>query len=177
MKKIITFFTNLFKKDFAETQAEELYWQIVAQARHREIYEKFSIPDTLDGRFDSLLIHLFLVIERLQSASEQKIADHLLRLFTKDMDRSLRETGVGDPSISRKMRKIGEAYMGRMRAYESAINDVAALEKAIFKNIYREDLQVSAETRTSFTHYIMAYKALLSQFSPTMALPQMTATL
>jgi cytochrome b pre-mRNA-processing protein 3 len=162
--------SRLFNRDANMSFSQDLYWQIVAASRNPEIYGKFAIPDTLDGRFDSLMLHLFLVIHRLQALSEHKIADELLNFFTKDMDRSLRETGVGDPSITRKMRKIGEAYMGRVNAYGVALDDPQNLYNAIHKNIYRQ-ADISEKNIRLLTNYVLNYKELLNNFVPRETLP------
>ncbi|MFT6084566.1 MAG: cytochrome b pre-mRNA-processing protein 3 [Alphaproteobacteria bacterium] len=176
MKFLSAFFSRISSriwKSDPETQiAQKLYWEIVAVSRNPIIYKEFNIPDTLDGRFDSLLLHLFLVINRLQILSKHKLSDILLNIFTKDMDRSLRETGVGDPSITRKMRKVGEAYMGRMSAYGVALSTTDALYKALHKNIYRNNEDVTAKHITLLTQYVMGYKVVLGKFTPDQPLPQ-----
>lgn len=168
MKFLKRIFHFLFNSDNTVCVAHNLYWQIVSVSRNPEIYQRFSVPDTLDGRFDCLMIHLFVVIERLEKISEHKIATHLLDFFVKDMDRSLRETGVGDPSISRKMRKIGEAYLGRMNVYglvfDKNIKD--DIQSAVYKNLYRlADVPNSA--LEGFTDYICNYRQALQNFIPT----------
>jgi cytochrome b pre-mRNA-processing protein 3 len=140
--------------------AEKLYWQIVDISRNPKIYKDFLIPDTLDGRFDSLLLHLFLVIHQLKHVNKTNISNQLLDFFIKDMDRSLRETGVGDPSISRKMRKVGEAYMGRMHAYADSIENTELLTKALHKNIYRQH-PVSEKIMLQLANYVLQYKQFL----------------
>jgi cytochrome b pre-mRNA-processing protein 3 len=166
-------FEYLFNKDTALSVANNLYWQIVNISRTPALYEKFKIPDTLDGRFDCLMLHLFLVIHRLQEISENKIANHLLEFFIKDMDRSLRETGVGDPSITRKMRKIGEAYLGRMNAYGLAFNNniQSDIQSVLHKNIYRL-AHIPENILISFTQYICNYRQLLQNFTPLQKLPR-----
>lgn len=167
LKKILQIF---YKSSPDIVFAENLYWQIVKISRNPKIYQKFKIPDTLDGRFDCLILHLFLVIQRLRELSCHQIANSLLTFFVKDMDRSLRETGVGDPSIARKMRKIGEAYMGRMKAYEESINDTHLLYSALNKNVYR-NTNINQRNITLLTDYVVQYKQVLSRFKPFELLP------
>lgn len=175
MNFVPQFLKKIFIRDDDSITAEKLYWEIVELSRNPRIYEKFQIADTLDGRFDSLLLHLFLVINRLQEISEDRIADFLLSFFVNDMDRSLRETGVGDPSISRKMRKIGEAYMGRMQSYKDTIddseNDYKALYHSLHKNIYR-NREISEDTIILLTDYVVKYKQVLNHFVPRKPLPK-----
>lgn len=162
---------KFFIADDTANTAEALYWEIVEVARQPKIYQKFQIPDTLDGRFDCLLVHLFLVVGRLQELNEGKLANLLLKYFIKDMDRSLRESGVGDPSISRKMRRIGEAYMGRMQKYKDTISDFDAFSESLQKNIYRGQ-NISSDAISLLTHYVLNYKQVLNHFVPRKPLPQ-----
>jgi cytochrome b pre-mRNA-processing protein 3 len=173
MKLLKQAFDYLFKTDTAISVANNLYWQIVTLSRTPALYEKFKIPDTLDGRFDSLMLHLFMVIERLKVLNEHKIANHLLDFFIKDMDRSLRETGVGDPSISRKMRKIGEAYLGRMNAYGLAFDTKTDIQSVLHKNIYRL-ADIAPSYITLLSNYVLHYRALLNNFMPKQKLPEYT---
>lgn len=170
MNFITTTLNRLLASEPNISVAQNLYWEVVTLSRNPKLYQKFSIPDTLDGRFDCLMLHLFLVINRLQTLSEDNIADYLLKFFIKDMDRSLRETGVGDPAISRKMRKIGEAYMGRMSAYGIALHDYDALSCALHKNIYR-NADIPQQNIILLTDYVLYYRQVLNQFVPRKPLP------
>ena len=167
-------FGGLFKNTPYRASAQDLYWQIVAVSRNPKLYKKFTIPDTLDGRFDCLMVHLFLVIRHLKSLSEHEIATHLLNFFVKDMDRSLRETGVGDPSISRKMRKIGEAYLGRMNAYGVAMDNPKQLQDTLYKNIYRHANDIPENNMRLLTDYVLSYAESLRHFTIGQELPDMT---
>lgn len=170
MNFITTTLNRLLASEPNISVAQNLYWELVTLSRNPKLYQKFSIPDTLDGRFDCLMLHLFLVINRLQTLSEDNIAEYLLKFFIKDMDRSLRETGVGDPAISRKMRKIGEAYMGRMNAYSIALHDYDALSCALHKNIYR-NADIPQQNIILLTDYVLYYRQVLNQFVPRKPLP------
>jgi cytochrome b pre-mRNA-processing protein 3 len=110
---------------------------IVAQARQPAFYASFGVPDTVDGRFDMLLLHLWMVLRRLrriQGGNElsQMLFDH----FCADIDGNLREMGVGDLTVPKRMQKFGEAFYGRSIAYDAALDagDVA-LAQALCKNI------------------------------------------
>jgi cytochrome b pre-mRNA-processing protein 3 len=129
---------------------ERLYGAIVAQARNPVLYTQMKAPDTVEGRFDLVVLHLFLVNERLASLGEEgrALAQELLDFFFEDMDASLREIGIGDLSVPKKMRSLAEAYLGRTGAYQAALTaaDEAALAAALSKNIYSSDT-VSPEAR------------------------------
>lgn len=114
-----------------------IYGMIVAQAREPVFYAEFGVPDSVDGRFDLLLLHLWLVLRRLRQAKgrnglSQALFDH----FCNDMDANLREMGVGDLTVPKRMQAFGEAFYGRSAAYDAALADgPEALSQAISKNV------------------------------------------
>ena len=116
---------------------EAIYGMIVTQAREPLFYQALGVPDTVSGRFDLLLLHLWLVLRRLQSAAggatlSQALFDH----FCNDMDDNLREMGVGDLTVPKRMQAFGEAFYGRTAAYDLALTGgPAALAQALCKNI------------------------------------------
>lgn len=118
--------------------AGPLYRAIVTAARHQRFYAEWAVPDTVDGRFDMIVLHLFLVLNRLRNGKvHERLSQDLTDAFFDDMDRSLREMGVGDLSVGKKVRKMAEACYGRLAAYEKAMeqND-SALELALERNVY-----------------------------------------
>jgi cytochrome b pre-mRNA-processing protein 3 len=122
---------------------ERLYGAIVARARNPFFYAQMKAPDTVEGRFDLIVLHLFLANDRLAALGDdgKQLAQELLDFFFEDMDASLREIGIGDLSVPKKMRSLAEAYLGRSAAYQAAIaaGDEGALAAALSKNIYGED--------------------------------------
>jgi len=116
---------------------EAIYGMIVTQAREPSFYRAMAVPDTVNGRFDLLLLHLWLVLRRLKSADggpalSQALFDH----FCNDMDDNLREMGVGDLTVPKKMQAFGEAFYGRTAAYDLALTGGhEALAQALCKNI------------------------------------------
>ena len=125
---------RLFRKE--APPARRLYAVIVAAARHRAFYADWGVADSVDGRFDMIVLHLYLVLARLKgeaNALRQALVDE----FFADMDRSLREMGVGDISVGKKVRKMAESVYGRIAAYEAGQAGghaayVAALERNVF---------------------------------------------
>lgn len=117
----------------------DAYVAIVAAARHDVFYADWLVPDTVDGRFDMITLHMFLVLDRLKG-SEARFRQDLVDEFFRDMDRSLREMGVGDLSVGKKVRKMAEAFYGRIAAYDKALaaGDDASLEQAIARNVFPE---------------------------------------
>ena len=112
------------------------YEAIVAAARHPILYAGCGVEDSLDGRFDMISLHSFLVLDRLKGSDpgfRQALVDELFR----DMDRSLREMGVGDLSVGKKVRKMAEVFYGRVAAYDRALaGSEADLAAAIARNVF-----------------------------------------
>ena len=120
-----------------EKQEKSLYGAIVAAARHARFYEKMGVPDTIEGRFEMIVLHLFLVLNRLKSEGVEDLRQRLTDEFFNDMDHSLRELGVSDVTVGKKVRKIAESYYGRVTAYDTALKSGPKdLEDALGRNIY-----------------------------------------
>jgi len=119
---------------------EQLHGEIVAAARRPALYADFHAPDTLDGRFEMIALHAGLILRRLHAISglgdeiAQDLADCLFRHF----DVALREIGVGDTSIPKRMKRMAEAFYGRNKAYAEGLaapgND--RLAEALARNVY-----------------------------------------
>ena len=117
---------------------EAIYGMIVTQAREPIFYRDLGVPDTVNGRFDLLLLHLWLVLRRLRNVAQGgvELSQALFDRFCEDMDDNLREMGVGDQTVPKRMRAFGEAFYGRVQAYDQAIEaGIEALAQAICKNI------------------------------------------
>jgi cytochrome b pre-mRNA-processing protein 3 len=113
-----------------------LYEAIVAAARRPLAYAEWGVPDTLDGRFDMIALHMFLVLDRLKG-EDRAFRQELVDEFFRDMDRSLRELGVGDLSVGKKVRKMAEAFYGRLAAYDKALAGAPAeLEESLSRNVF-----------------------------------------
>jgi cytochrome b pre-mRNA-processing protein 3 len=120
-----------------EKREKRLYGAIVAAARHVRFYEKMGVPDTIEGRFEMIVLHLFLVLNRLKGEGVEGLRQRLTDEFFSDMDRSLRELGVSDVTVGKKVRKIAESYYGRVIAYDKALlANADILQETIGRNIY-----------------------------------------
>lgn len=114
---------------------EAIYGMIVAQAREPLFYRDLGAPDTVNGRFDMLLLHLWLVLRRMSSKDE--LSQGLFDRFCGDMDDNLRELGTSDMKVPKKMREFGDAFYGRTGAYDAALGaGREPLAAALSKNIY-----------------------------------------
>ena len=116
---------------------EAIYGMIVTQAREPIFYRDLGVPDTVNGRFDLLLLHLWLLLRRLRTVqSATELSQALFDRFCEDMDDNLREMGIGDQTVPKRMREFGEAFYGRVQAYDQAVEAGGeALAEAICKNI------------------------------------------
>lgn len=129
----------LFRRNRRPDTISALYGMIVAQARHPVFYAEYGVADTVNGRFDLLLLHTALTVDRLMREEQGKAAGQaLFDLFCADMDDNLREMGVGDLSVPKHMKRVGEAFYGRSQAYQKALaeEDDAALIEALTRNVY-----------------------------------------
>jgi len=121
--------------------ATSLYGAVVRQARSPAFYGAFGVDDTLDGRFDLIVLHAFLVLRRLrrQGAAAEAMAQTLLDLMFADFDRSLRELGVSDHSIGKRVKDMVKACYGRLAAYEQELGPGGDPGAALLRNVYRGD--------------------------------------
>ena len=125
--------------------ADNLYAAIVAAARQPYFYTDLEVPDTVDGRFDMIVLHEFLVLDRLKKDTPA-LCQEITDLFFDDMDRSLREMGVGDLSVGKKVRKMAEAFHGRLNAYALGMEQGdQTLIEALQRNVYGGKASASAK--------------------------------
>lgn len=130
----------LFRSARRETTIEALYGAIVAQARSASFYRDYGVADTVDGRFDMIVLHAALFLDRVADEPEEikALGQGIFDRFCRDMDANLREMGVSDLGVPREMRRMGEAFYGRSVAYRAALreDDNAALVEALKRNVY-----------------------------------------
>lgn len=119
---------------------ETLYRKLVDISRRPEFYARLGVADSIEGRFEMLVLHCGLVVAELdKSDSDMKACGlALAEGFFADMDRSLREIGITDIGVPKKMKKLAEAFYGRLSSYQDALNngDRAKLAAAVERNIY-----------------------------------------
>ncbi len=130
---------HFFRREPSNRSIASLYGMIVAQARAAPFYRIYGVPDTVNGRFEMVVLHTILVLRRLESdPGLRRLGQAVFDRFCADMDGSLREMGVGDLAVPPRMRKIGEAFYGRQAAYGAALAGpegeplVAALKRNVF---------------------------------------------
>ena len=133
------YFLKLLKKRQVSSEVKIFYDNVVSLARNEDLYIKGGVPDTIDGRFELIILHCHLFIKKLISSSnEDKLfSQKLINYMITDFDRSLREIGVGDLSVGKKIKFMVSAYYGRANAYDSAIkNNNKNLSDVLKKNLY-----------------------------------------
>lgn len=130
---------QIFRRSRRAGTIDALYGMIVAQARLPVFYREYGVLDTVNGRFDLIILHLAVVLRRV-GASGDALAEVGQRLFDKfclDMDENLREMGVGDLSVPKHMQRVGSAFFGRQQTYDTALaGGTQALEAALVRNVY-----------------------------------------
>jgi cytochrome b pre-mRNA-processing protein 3 len=123
--------------------AARLVSSLIAQARAPIFFTKFNVPDTIDGRFDLVTLHAFLVLERLESAGRRDLSQALTDAVFAGFDEGLRDLGAGDLGMGRRMKKMANAFYGRLNAYRAAA-DRDALSAALLRNVYRGEVRNEA---------------------------------
>ena len=115
-------FNQILAKSPAKRAGERLHSEAVAQARHPALYRDLGAPDTVQGRFELLTLHVILLVERLreESGSGGEIGQRLFDVYLSHLDGAIREMGVGDLAVGKRMRGLGEAFYGRARSYDGA---------------------------------------------------------
>ena len=155
----------LFRRNRQPDTISSLYGMIVAQARMPVFYREYGVPDTIAGRFDLLLMHLALVVERLMREEPAKaFGQALFDRFCTDMDDNLREMGIGDLSVPKHMKRVGEAFYGRSQAYQ------AALAEALIRNVYGGTAPAPGAAER-----LAAYIRRVAEVLDRHALPELTA--
>lgn len=135
---------------------DALYRSIVAQARQPAFYGGDGVPDTPEGRFELLVLHAALTMRRLRrdGTEGRDLAQALFDLMFRDLDRNLREMGVYDLVVPKRIRKMGEAFYGRAAAYDAGLDagDDAVLADALARNLF--DGRAGAERLRAMVDYV-----------------------
>lgn len=140
---------KLFRgRDKSQDKAHALYLSAVAQARQPVFYRDYGVPDSVDGRFELIVLHVFLLLQPLNklarrdgaprlSAPAGDIAQALFDGMFADMDRSLREMGVSDIAVGKRVKHMAKSFYGRAAAYEEALaGSDALLADALRRNLF-----------------------------------------
>jgi cytochrome b pre-mRNA-processing protein 3 len=153
---------QLFRNNRRPSQAETHFQAIAGLALQPVFFANGGAPDTVEGRFDVLALHMALVLSRLKrSGDSHPLIEPLQREFFSSLDDAMRRLGVGDMAVARKVRRMAEAFYGRFLAYEKSLaaGDPKILEEAISRNLF--GAQQAAEAGR-FASYMIEANAVLS---------------
>lgn len=155
---------RLFRPRASKGLGEKLYARCVEQSRQPMLYAELKAPDTVDGRFEIYTLHVVLLLDRLRGHGEAAtdISQDLFDTYVKALDHALRELGVGDLSVGRKMRKLGEAFYGRGKSYDAAF--VALPETASLRSLLERTVHVGVGDApvTLLVNYVLDQRAALA---------------
>jgi len=141
-----------------------LYGDLTSQARQRGFFAELGVADSIDGRFDLVALHAWLVLERLQACGMDDVARALSDSLFVGFDEALRDLGAGDMGMGRKIRQMGDALNGRVHAYAAA-SDESELAAAILRNVYRGNPE-RREDSWALARYAASARKALSACDP-----------
>lgn len=151
-------FSALRKEKPLRRQAIALYDAAMTASRAPLYYRDLAVPDTMDGRFDLLMVHVFLIMHRLldEPSRTEALSQALFDICFADIDQALRESGIGDMGISKHMKKMMLAFNGRMHAYEEALksHEPDVLEETLIRNLYGTCDPVPVEAASRMAGFI-----------------------
>lgn len=163
-------FRKFIERRRRDQTAHDLYVAVINQARLPAFYLHYGVPDSLDGRFDLIVLHAFLVMRRLRQAGEgegdeaRETAQALFDLMFADMDQNLRELGVSDMSVGKRVKQMARAFYGRAAAYDEALaSEGAGLAEALRRNLYGTvDGEVDVAAVEAMAGYLISQAAHLA---------------
>lgn len=137
-------FQRLFTRGAAPPPHRRVYAEIVAQARQEALYTALEVPDTLEGRYEMVMLHAFLLMERLKQGGEEEsaLAQAVFDDMFMDMDHNLREIGIADVRVGKHIRRMAEMFYGRVEAYGEALKEpeearaLERLQAALDRNVH-----------------------------------------
>ena len=156
---------SIFKKQDKpfEYEAMQLYNAAMEKARQEKLYEAYAVPDSMDGRFEMVALHVVLIMRRLNSdkSRTELLSQALFDIMFADMDESLRAVGIGDMGITKRMKFLMRGFNGRAHIYSAALDakDVEALKMVLSKNVYEE--RVSDKKLELLAQYVIAHQEKL----------------
>ncbi|MBV8976092.1 MAG: ubiquinol-cytochrome C chaperone [Alphaproteobacteria bacterium] len=131
----------------------------MARAREPVFFRDFAVADTLDGRFDLIVLHAWLVFDRLRAAGLNDLSQALMDTLFVNFDEGLRDLGAGDMGMGRRMKTLADAFYGRLAAYDAA-TDGDGMRAALVRNLYRGE---EPDCAAAIARYGMEIKERLSK--------------
>jgi len=129
---------SIFRRARPIAAANEVYAAIMAQAREPVFFTELGVPDTVDGRFETVALHAFLVLRRIKGdPAGAAFGQELFDVMFEDMDISLREMGAGDMGVGKRVKAMVQAFYGRISSYDAGLSGSGdGLEEALRRNLY-----------------------------------------
>lgn len=156
---------TLFRRNRYRPQAYAAYTSIVEHARAPDFFLRLDVPDTLDGRYEMIALHMFLVLNRLKAEHEAtaEFAQALFDAMFADLDRGLREMGATDMGVGKRVKEMAKGFYGRIAAYEKGLeSDAETLDEALKRNLYGT-VQPRPEAIAAMVRYIRAQAQVLAR--------------
>ncbi len=134
---------SLFRSDPQRALIDALHARVVEGSRRPALFRQGGIPDTVEGRFESLSLHAVILVRRLQAlpAPADDVAQDFVDAFFRHLDIALRELGVGDLSVGKRIKSLAKSFYGRVEAYGPALDagDVPAFVEALARNVTMDE--------------------------------------
>ncbi len=137
---------------------------VVARAREPVFFRDFAVPDTIDGRFDLVALHAWFLLDNFRTQDASDLAQAFVVALFAQFEEGLRELGAGDMGMSRRMKKMSEAFYGRLKAY-GATTDETDLAEALVRNLYRGDA-TTVEPARALAKYAVAVRNRIAHHPP-----------
>ena len=166
-------FIKKFKIIRHKPDASSIYQAIVRQSREVQFYTKCGVPDTPTGRFELISLHSFVFMKRLKvlGGEAEALSQALFDYMFADIDINLREMGVGDIGVGKKIKSLAAAYYGRIKSYETALKKgERAIKESLTRNLYCDEKPTERQL-SAMTVYILA----LSEVTNKLNLQQISA--
>jgi cytochrome b pre-mRNA-processing protein 3 len=158
--------SKLFGRGNQDEAARKLFDAIVRQSRDPYFYTEAQVADTVEGRFDMVALHAYLILRRLKTEGEEAgaLSQRLFDVMFDNFDENLRELGVGDIGIGRRIKKMASAFFGRVKAYDEALatENNEDLKQALDRNLYKERA-VDDNTLAEMARYMRQQDSFLAE--------------
>lgn len=152
-----------FGRNETRDRARQLYTQVVDQARQPAFYRDLGVPDTIDGRFEMIVLHMVMMLRALRRDGDDgiELGQLVFDVMMDDMDSSLREMGVGDLGVGRRVKAMAQGFYGRATAYEAALaTDEETLDQALRRNLYATAEPVEDDVAAMIVYVLREFAAI-----------------
>lgn len=152
-----------FGRSETRDRARQLYTQVVDQSRQPAFYRDLGVPDTIDGRFEMIVLHMVMMLRALRRDGDDgiELGQLVFDVMMDDMDSSLREMGVGDLGVGRRVKAMAQGFYGRATAYEAALaTDEDTLDQALRRNLYATAEPVGDDVAAMIVYVLREFAAI-----------------